>query len=562
VSAERILIVNLTRFGDLLQTSPTIVALRERHPGVAITLLAERNFADVCDGIPGIDRVYRVDLDRLGNLVLSGGDALIEGYRYVEDVIHELRAARFDLALNFSSSRMTAVFMGLLGIPDVRGWSMTTDGLRVIRHPWARLFATMCLNRRVAAFNLVDYYRAMAGGGGATRRLLYDISPAAGTFADALLAAAGVQSGDRLVALQLGASRAIRQWPAAAFAALGRHLAAAGHRVVLTGGGADRALAATVAADLGAHAIDASGKTGVAELGALLARTHLLVSGDTGPMHMAAAVGTPIVGLFFGPASPFDTGPYGADHVLLHATASCGPCDHNVSCLNAFCRDEITPEAVATAVGARLAGDWGAIESLARTRTAMRVYRTAFDVDGLYCCRLIGTPPLEREDALRRAYRATWLAVLGVRPGRARRTHDAHRLLAGVRLLAAAPGTIDVAPFAALARLARDGEETAHRLATEAGQRAFSLDEIERLGRELDILDRTLLEHGGVHADTAVLTQMFKFGKENLEGDDVATLARETAALYGELALEADLMTALLGGAAVEEHEADACLHQ
>ena len=325
MNAERILIVNLTRFGDLLQTSPTVAALRERHPGAAITLLAERNFADVCDGIPGIDRVYRVDLDRLGNLVLSGGNALIEGYRYVEDVISELRAARFDLALNFSSSRMTAVFMGLLGIPDVRGWSMTADGLRVIHHPWARLFATMCLNRRVAAFNLVDYYCAMAGGGGATRRLLYEISPAAGTFADALLAAAGVQRDERLVALQIGASRAIRQWPAVAFAALGRHLAATGHRVVLIGGGADRPLAATVAADLGAHAIDACGKTGVAELGALLARTHLLVSGDTGPMHMAAAVGTPIVGLFFGPASPFDTGPYGADHVLLHATPPCSP---------------------------------------------------------------------------------------------------------------------------------------------------------------------------------------------------------------------------------------------
>jgi ADP-heptose:LPS heptosyltransferase len=545
VSAERVLIVNLTRFGDLLQTSPTVAALRERHPRAAITLLAERNFADVCDGIPGIDRVYRMDLDRLGNLVLGGGGALLEGYRYVEDVITELRAARFDLALNFSSSRMTAVFMSLLGIPDVRGWSMTADGLRVIRHPWARLFATMCLNRRVAAFNLVDYYCAMAGGGGATRRLLYEISPAARDFAAALLAAAGVHAGERLVALQLGASRVVRQWPAAAFTALGRRLAAAGHRVVLVGGGADRPLAVAVAAELGAQAIDACGRTGVAELGALLARTHLLVSGDTGPMHMAAAVGTPIVGLFFGPASPFDTGPYGADHVLLHATAPCGPCDHNVSCLNPFCRDEITPEAVAVAVGARLAADWDAIESLARASATMRVYRTAFDAHGLYCCRLLGAPPLGREDELRRAYRATWLAVL-----------------AGVPLPTPSPGTIDVGPFAALARLARDGEEIAGRLAAEVEQGAAALDAVERLGRELEILDRALLEHGAVHADTGVLTQMFKFGKENLEGDDVATLARETATLYRELVLEADLMTVLLGGAAAQEHEADACLHQ
>ena len=62
---RRILIVNLTRFGDLLQTSPTIAALRRRHPGAQITLMAEKNFADVCDDIPGIDRVYRAELPLL-----------------------------------------------------------------------------------------------------------------------------------------------------------------------------------------------------------------------------------------------------------------------------------------------------------------------------------------------------------------------------------------------------------------------------------------------------------------------------------------------------------------
>jgi len=352
MSARRILIVNLTRFGDLLQTSPTVAALTERHPGADITLVAERNFADVCDGIPGIDRVYRVDLDRVGKLLLDGGASLLEAYRAVETVITELRAERFDLALNFSSSRMTAVFMGLLGIRDVRGWSMTPDGLRVIRHPWARLFATMCLQRRVAAFNLVDYYRAMADGGGATRRLLYQVAPAAQARADALLAEAGTRAGARVVALQLGASRAIRQWPPAAFADLARRLVAAGCQVLLVGGGADRTLAAAVASAVGDGAVDACGRTSVGELGGVLARADALVTGDTGPMHMAVAVGTPVVGLFFGPASPFDTGPYSADNVVLHTGVACAPCGHTVTCLDPYCREGLTPELVATVVTA------------------------------------------------------------------------------------------------------------------------------------------------------------------------------------------------------------------
>jgi ADP-heptose:LPS heptosyltransferase len=545
VSVERILIVNLTRFGDLLQTSPTVAALRARHPGAAITLVAERNFAAVCDGIPGIDRVYRMDLDRLGNLVLGGGGQLVEGYRYVESMLAELRDARFDMALNLSSSRMTAVFMGLLGIADVRGWSMTEDGLRVIRHPWARLFATMCLNRRVATFNLVDYYRAMAGGGGETRRLLYVVTPQARAAVGALLQGAGVREGERLVGLQVGASRASRQWPVAAFAALARDLCDTGLRVLLVGGGGDREVAAQIAAASGRPLVDTCGRTGVAELGALLERVDLLVSGDTGPMHMAAAVGTPVVGLFFGPASPFDTGPYQRDDVLLHTSAPCAPCDHNITCLNPFCRETIAPAAVARIVAARLAGEWRDLERLARAATAMRVYRTGFDDHGLYTCAALGDPPRSTEDALRAAYRATWLA-----------------LLEGVTTPPAAPAALAVAPFASLARLARDGEAVARRLRSEAERADPSLDALEDLGMELDILDRALLEHGGGYPDTAVLTTMFKFGKENLEGADVATLAGETATLYHELALGADLMTAQLVGAEPREHDDHARLHQ
>jgi ADP-heptose:LPS heptosyltransferase len=542
---ERILIVNLTRFGDLLQTSPTIAALKRAYPAATITLMAEKNFADVCDGIPGIDRVYRAELDRLGNRILEGGAKLLEAYRYVEQVIHELRAERFDLALNFSSSRMSAVFMGLLRIPDVRGWSMTPDGLRVIRHPWSRLFATLCLHRRVAPFNLVDSYRGMTDLPPATRQLGYTVAATAETNAGALLAEAGIGADERVVALQLGASRAIRQWPEASFAGLGRALAAAGCRIVVIGGGGDRPLGDRVVEAIGPAAVNTCGRTGVGELAAVLRRASALVTGDTGPMHMAVAVGTPVVGLFFGPASPFDTGPYGVDHVVLHTGAPCAPCDHNVTCLDPFCRDELDPEAVAAVVLARLAGDWDRLTELARGLVPARLYRTGFDDAGRYRTTVVGGPPRRREDALRDAYRATFL-----------------HLLEGVPLPPPAPYPLDLAPFAALAQLGRDGIGEANRLAKLARERRLRVPEIERLGRELEVLDRTLAEHGSTHPDTTVLTQLFTFGKENLEGEDVATLAVETARLYRDLARAADSMTALLGGAAAKEQEHHARLHQ
>lgn len=542
---ERVLIVNLTRFGDLLQTSPTIASLKRRHPDAHVTLMAEKNFADVCDDIPGIDRVYRAELDGFGRLMLEGGSQLLEAYRYVERVVAELRAERFDLALNYSSSKMSAVFMGLLEIPDVRGWSMTPDGLRIIRHPWSRLFATMCLNRRVATFNLVDYYCAMTDTIADTRRLHYVVRPAAAARGAELLAAAGIAGDDRVIALQLGASRAIRQWPTASFTALGRALAAAGFRIMVIGGGGDRALGDTVVEGIGDAAVNTCGRTGVGELGAILARAEALITGDTGPMHMAVAVGTPVIGLFFGPASPFDTGPYGEDHLVLHTGAPCAPCEHVITCLDPFCRDELAPDAVAAVVLARLGGDWDRLGALARELAPARLYRTGFDADGRFLATALGAPPRRREDALRDAYRATFLHVLE-----------------DVPLPEPRPAALDLGPFAALAGLARDGMARAAQLAKVARATRPRIAELERMGRELEVLDEALAEHGATHPDTTVLTQMFTFGKENLEGDDVATLAVWTARLYRDLARGAEAMTALLGGVPVKERSDDARLHQ
>src|SRR5207244_8754002 len=88
------------------------------------------------------------------------------------------------------------------------------------------------------------------------------------------------------------------------------------------------------------------------------------------------------------------------------------------------------------------------------------------------------------------------------------------------------------------AQLARDGSVVAARRRRAGGREPF--EESARLGRELDALDRMIAEHGGAQPDTAVLTQLFKFGKENLEDADVATLAAATRTLYDELARGAD----------------------
>lgn len=537
MSLRRIVVVNLTRLGDLLQTSPTIAGLRHVHPDASITLVAEKNFAEVCEAIPGVDRVHRLDLDQLGHLMLAGPSRVAEAYHTVRGWVGELRDERFELALNFSSSRMSAVLLSLLGIPDVRGWSMTHDGHRAIQTPWARLFASMCLNRRVAPFNLVDCYRGVAGCLTAPASgLAFTIPDTARATIAQRLEAGGIRPEKRVVALQLGASREIRRWPIASFTRLAQELVRAGEAVVLIGGGGERELAAQVLQAAGEQAggiTDLCGRTSIAELGALLERASLLVTGDTGPMHMAAATRTPVVGLFFGPALPFDTGPYGEDHVVLHAGVACAPCDHAVSCLDPFCRRTLTPELVTAVAQARLAGAWSDLDAIATRAGAgpIRMFRTGFDTAGLYDCRTLGSVPERPEDHLRRAYRATWLA-----------------LLAGRALPAPWRSGIDASAFAALRDLAAEGARRAADLAALAEGGAASIERIERVGRELERLDRGIAEHGRIHPEIGMLSQMFGFEKETMQGEGLAALARESLRVHRDLERSAGCMQALLGG--------------
>lgn len=545
----RILIVNLTRFGDQLQSSPTIAGLRARHPEAEITVAADRQYASVCDGIPGIDHVYELDLDQIGRHLLDGGPKLVDAYRYVEGIVRDLRARAFDLAFNFSSSRLSGVFMRLLGVPDSRGWTMDSEGQRLISHPWSRLFVASVLNRRYAPYNLVDVYCRIAGVRPPEQRLWYTPTHEGRERSAALLASAGgAVEGGRLIALQPGASNAIRRWPAASFATLGRWLRdRLGARVVLIGSKGESELCQGIAAEIGAGALSLAGRTDLAALAGVLERTALLVTGDTGPMHLAVAVGTPVVSFYFGPAYVWETGPYAADSIAFQTRIVCSPCHHMVRCLAPVCRDELEPEMVFWAVRDRLCQDYAALARRARDWTAVDVFRIGFDGDGMYDPIPL-VPRIDAGETLRLVYREMWrVAIDGERePGRA-----AMRLVQrwSERGGSAPALGVDGARRAlqVLTELAQRGERLATALG--AGNPAVvpSLAQLEGIGAEIERLDREIEQLGLVEDGVATLTRTFALEKENVsETQALDVLSRETAALYAALRGRAELTLRLL----------------
>ena len=173
-----------------------------------------------------------------------------------------------------------------------------------------------------------------------------------------LLRERGVQDRRRLIAINPVAQWATKLWPPEKFSRLADALQRRGNaRVVFTGGPGDRQVIARILAGMARPAAHLAGETTLTVLAAVYERAACVVSTDTGPMHLAAAVGAPLVALF-GPTAPWRTGPFGSGHRVLRAGVDCSPCFKR-QCPTIHCMAQISVEQVLDAVQA-LSGPKGA----------------------------------------------------------------------------------------------------------------------------------------------------------------------------------------------------------
>ena len=296
----RVLLIKPGAIGDLLQLSPVIRALKTRYPEARITVLVGNAASiDLFRHNPQVDEV--LVFDKRG---------AHRSWRAFAGLGAELRQRRFDLVVNFQRSNLKTWLLTLACLP-----------CRVLVYQKAR-------SRSVHA--VVNHLEAVAPVGidpqQADARLELFLGPDDQLWVEHLLQQEQL-SGRPLVALNLGASHPVNRWPLAQFAALADRLVQdLGAAVVLVGGSADRELADETLTRLSRPVIDLVGRTSLLQLGAVLARCGVVVSGDTGPMHLATAVGTPVVALF-GAADPARTGPVGEGHMVIQAASvSCVPC--------------------------------------------------------------------------------------------------------------------------------------------------------------------------------------------------------------------------------------------
>lgn len=384
-----VLVCNLTRFGDLLQSQPLLGDLAAA--GRRVGLLCLENFASATPLLRHVDQVWTLPGARL----MAGLDRSWQGA--CADLIGFARKLRAEagepLILNLTPSLPARLLTRLLAArpEETLGFGLDAEGFGVNHGLWATFLGVATRRRLNAPFNVVDMFRMTAlpligrpDPQGGSRFSLREPAPEALAWADACLAAAGEAPAGGHVAFQLGASETRRQWPAERFAALGDRLwSEARIRPVLLGSAAEAPLAEAYGRAARHPFVNAVGATDIPKLAALLRRSRLLVTNDTGTMHLAAGLGVPSLAFFFATAQPWDTGPYLAGCCCLEPALDCHPCGFGQACpRDEMCRS--LPEAgpvARLALGYLASGRWQ--EGLSpELCSQVRVWETGFDAEG------------------------------------------------------------------------------------------------------------------------------------------------------------------------------------
>ncbi len=336
--------------GDAVMCEPAVRGLRSLFPEANVMMLAKPAIAELFTAHPGLNGVLLYD-DQGAHAGLAG-KWLLAGM---------LRRYGFDLAVLFQNAFEAAFLAWLAGIP--RRYGYATDG-RV-------LFLTepIALPDGPVPVHQVEYYwnllKPLGLAGGATFPTL-TVSAAEDRMAEVRLASAGIESSDLLIGINPGSTYGnAKRWQPDRFAEVAKRLVRQLNQtgnlqvaVVIFGAKGEEPLGKAIANQVGGRSVVLSGATTIRELMGVVKRCRLLITNDTGPMHIAAACGVPVVAVF-GPTDWRTTAPYGQERSIVREAVDCAPCLLRECPIDHRCMTRVSVEQVYETAMTQLAGVFG-----------------------------------------------------------------------------------------------------------------------------------------------------------------------------------------------------------
>ena len=322
------LIVRLGALGDVVHAIPFAAALRHEFPHARIDWMVEPRYTALLDLVRSIDR--RIPADPRWLVSRSNRSRFLRTLR-------ELRRVQYDVVFDLQGLVKSAALARAVKPRRVVGFPR-----RHLREPLARLFYTAAADPGAATHVIYRNLALLSAVGAQDRRVEFPLSIPRSETVDSVVQRFAPQG---YVLINPGAAWPNKRWPPACFGAVAASIRQThGMRSLVLWGPGEKELAHQVA-DTSAGAADVAPPTGVAEIAGIARAARLMISGDTGPMHIAGAVGTPLVTLF-GPTRPDRNGPWALHDIALSRVDQCSclyerSCRRDVPCIADIGVDEV-----------------------------------------------------------------------------------------------------------------------------------------------------------------------------------------------------------------------------
>jgi len=326
---RKILIIKPSSFGDVIHGLPVLHALSLRFPKAELHWVVAKGFDGILKDHPLIHRLWIIDKDswrKPGNLPRT----LSELRRLSRD----LHAENFDLVIDLQGLFRSAMICLFTGTQERVGFESAREGSK---------FSYKYRVRTETELHAVEKNLLLAQFVGCEPADPVFTLPPLGEVPEI------VKGMRQYAVIAPSAGTLVKRWPAEYFGRLASLLPIPS---IIVGGRPDEALGDEVARLSGSHAVSLAGKTSIKELGAIIRSAKFLVTSDSGPMHLAAALSIPVFAIF-GPTSPVRTGPYGKIHTIIRLELPCSPCFTRKPCADWRCIREVTPEMVLEAIAGK-----------------------------------------------------------------------------------------------------------------------------------------------------------------------------------------------------------------
>ncbi len=331
---QHILVVNMNWLGDVIFSVPIFKALKEKYPQSKVSCLAVPRVKEILECIEGVDEI-----------IVYEEEGRHKSFWGKLSLIAQLRRGRFDAAFLLHRSLTRALLVYGAGIKQRIGYD--TKG----RSP----FLTRAIAEPKEKLHRSDYYLKVIEDFGVTvndRRCVLKVDAQAKSKVEGILKKEGLLD-QPLMVIHPSGNWDLKRWPMRNFSVLIQRVMEQGKwKVVLTGSADDQKLVNTIVKDLPLKPVILTGTLSLKELMALMQQAALVISGDSGPIHLASGVGTRVIGLF-GPTRPELTGPrgVGTGQILQHDVGCNREACYHLKCPSNLCMQAITIEDVLNAVG-------------------------------------------------------------------------------------------------------------------------------------------------------------------------------------------------------------------